>query len=301
MAHDVEEIGAKMNALDIWPSLVGFNWAVKPLGTVFPYFCTTLVGDRRPVKVRFLMLEGWQTLHDFVRMHGDRDFGVSTSPIEFPHLELVVLESGEMKLFRHDTGFMPVEASAVQRQLAARILWEAYGVMLRIESDPKLPLKYLNETAVFARIERTPDGWEDAPLAIPPPPPYVEKVRFEKKDIQCAKDLPFGADDVLHVDFRLMPHMMTRDSPRPRCVYQLIGVDAASKKPVIDMTTSVRPEIGLKGMWEAMPAQLLKAIIARGKVPGELRVRSGRVFRLLRPLCLELPFKLSMHDKLEGL
>ena len=38
-------------------------------------------------------------------------------------------------------------------------------------------------------------------------------------------------------------------------------------------------------------------VFARGKVPGELKTRSGRVFRLLRPLCMELPFKLSLHEK----
>ena len=50
-----------------------------------------------------------------------------------------------------------------------------------------------------------------------------------------------------------------------------------------------------------MPAQLLKALIGRGRIPGEIRLRSGRVFRLLRPLCEELPFKLSLHDELPEL
>ena len=67
---------------------------------------------------------------------------------------------------------------------------------------------------------------------------------------------------------------------------------------VMDFRVSVQPEMGLKGMWESMPVQALKAIIRRGRIPGEIRVRSGRVFRLLRPLCLELPFKLSLHDDL---
>ena len=86
-----ESIGARMDALGLWDALVPYNFAVKPRGTVFPYFCTVLKDDGKPVKARFLMLEGWQTLHDFVRVRMDRDFGFYSQPIEFPHFELVVL------------------------------------------------------------------------------------------------------------------------------------------------------------------------------------------------------------------
>ena len=50
-----------------------------------------------------------------------------------------------------------------------------------------------------------------------------------------------------------------------------------------------------------MPPQFLREIIRIGRVPGEVRVRSMRMFRMLRPLCIELPFKLSVHDRLERL
>ena len=298
MERSVEEIGAKMDALDLWPALVPYNWAVKPKGTVFPYFCTVLIGDEKPVKVRFLMLEGWQTLHDFVRVRVDRNFGFYSSPIEFAHLELVILDTGEMKLFRHDPGYMPQEATPVQRTLAAKILWETYGVMLRIESDPKLPMRFASEKAVFARVETAPGVWEDAPLEIPDPPPHVEKISFAKDDLKRAKDVPFVPGDVLHVDFALRPQIMTKE-PRPRCVYRLLAADPATKEIAVDLRASVNPETGLRGLWEAMPQQFLKALVERGRIPGEVKVISGRVFRMLRPLCLELPFKLSLHDTLE--
>ena len=57
----------------------------------------------------------------------------------------------------------------------------------------------------------------------------------------------------------------------------------------------------MRTLWESMPAQVLHALVKRGKVPGAIRVRSGRVFRMLRPLCLDFPFKLSLHDSLEHL
>ena len=300
MSRTPEEIGAKMDALGLWGVLGPYNFAVKPRGTVFPYFCTVLKGERKPVKVRLLMLEGWQTLHDYVRTRIDRNFGFYSSPMEMPHLELVVLETGEVKLFRHDTGYMPQEANEAQRTLGCRILWEAYGVMLRLESDPKLPMRFADEKAIFARVEDAKGTWSDVPLEIPDPPPYSEKVSFPKADIKAAQDLPFVKEDVLELDFRMLPSVMTRE-PRPRCVYGLVAVDPKTGVRVIDSRVSVHPEAGLRGMWESMPGQVLKELVRHGKIPGEIRLCTGRVFRLIRALCLELPFKLSLHDKLPAL
>ena len=104
---------------------------------------------------------------------------------------------------------------------------------------------------------------------------------------------------MLEIDFALLPNVVTKE-PRPRCVYELKAVDPKTGETAIASRVSVHPEAGLKGMWESMPVQVLKELIRRGKVPGELKTRSGRVFRLLRPLCMELPFKLSLHEKLRS-
>jgi len=295
-----ELIGTKMDALGLWDLLVPFNFAVRPRGTVFPYFCTVLKGDGSPVVVRFLMLEGWQTMHDYVRTRVDRNFGFYSSPIEMPHLELVVLQDGEVKLFRHDTGFMPAEADTRQRELAARILWEAYGVMMRVEGDRQLPMRFADEKAIFARVESADGTWGDSPLEIPDPPPHVEKVSLPKADIKAAQDLPFVREAVLELDFGLLPNVMTKEA-RPRCVYALRAVDLSTGAPAFDTRASVHPEVGIRGMWESMPVQMLKELVRYGRIPGEIKVRSGRVFRMLRPVCLELPFRLSLHDRLTAL
>ena len=295
MERTPEEIGAKMDALDLWRLVEPYNFAVKPRGSAFPYFCTVLLGDAKPVKVRLLMLDGWQTLHDYVRTRIDRNLGVYSSPVEMPHLELVILSSGGQKLFRHDTGYVPAEANGAQRALAARLLWEAYGVLLRLENEPGLPMSFSSQRAVFARVETAPGVWEDRPLVIPDPPPVQERMTFAKADLKAAQDLPFAKDDVLELDFRLLPDVMTKEA-RPRSVYGLLAVDPKTGETVVDSRASVHPEAGLRGLWEAMPAQVLRELIRLGRVPGEIRTCSGRVFRFLRPLCLELPFKLSLHD-----
>lgn len=300
MTHTVEEIGARMDALGLWDLLVPYNWALKPRGTVFPYFCTVLKGDGNPVKVRFLMLEGWQTLHEYVHVRIDRNFGFFSSPIEFPHYELVILADGSSKLFRHDTGYLPVEAAPDRKAFVAKMLWEAFGVMLRVEADRRLPMKFSDDQAIFARVEGADGKWSDEPLVIPPPRPHVEKVSFRKELVQKAVDLPLVSADAIELDFRILPSVMTRE-PRPRCVYGLVGIDAATGAKIIDCRVSMHPEAGLKGLWESMPQQVMGELVRLGKVPGEIHLCSGRVFRMLRPMCMELPFKLTLHDRLPKL
>ena len=301
MRLDPETIGLRMDALGIWDVLAPYNFAVKPRGTVFPYFCTAMKGDGNPVKVRFLMLEGWQTLHDFVRTRIDVNFGFHSSPMEFPRFELVLLADGSAKVFRYDTGFLPQEVTeGAARELVAKLLWESYGVFLRVEGDRRLPLRFADDRAVFARVEDAAGTWADAPLAIPDPPPHQETVSLPKDLVRTAKDLPLAADEVLALDFRLLPGIMTTEA-RPRCVYELLAVDGRTGEKAFESRVSLTPEVGLRALWEGLPVRVLQEIVRRGRVPGAVRVRSGRVFRMLRPLCFDLPFWLSLHDRLDAI
>lgn len=64
--ESLEELGRKIDALGLWEVMRPFNWVVKANGTAFPYFFTLFGGDGKQVKVRLLMIEGWQTFHDYV-------------------------------------------------------------------------------------------------------------------------------------------------------------------------------------------------------------------------------------------
>ena len=300
MDRTPEEIGRKMNALGLWDAFGRFTWAVRLHGYAIPYFCTVARGDSQPVVYRFLMLEGWQTLHDFVRTGHDHNYGYYSNPMELPHFELVVFKDGRIQVFRHDPGYFPRALNDRERALCVRILWEAYGLLLRFESDRMLPLKFADEKAMFARVESADGVWGDEPLSIPQAQPYVERITFEKADLARAKDLPFVADEILDVDFRLLPTVTTCEA-RPRCCYLLAAVDGKTGERVIWTKTSVNPDCGLKSLWERMAPRFLKHLLARGHVPGEIRLVSGRVFRMIRPLGVELPFKLSLHDRLSQL
>lgn len=295
----LEELGKKLDALNLWDAVVPYNWVVKPAGVVFPYFCTFLKGDGSVVKIRFLILEGWQTFHDYIRTRIDRNFGYYLTPMEMPHFELVITAQGETAVFRHDPGYMPRTLDERERALCLKILWEAYGVMMRIEADRKLPLQFASEKSMFARVEDSSGVWSDAPMSIPDPRPYVEEVSFPTVLISKAKDLPLDPAMSVAVDFKLLPNVMTKEA-RPRCAYQLIVVDLSTGIKILQDKISVSVEGGLKAMWQSMPSRVLTGLLEYGRLPVVVKVVSGRVFRFLRSLCLELPIKLSLHDKIEG-
>ena len=123
-------------------------------------------------------------------------------------------------------------------------------------------MKFADDRAIFARVERAPGEWVDEPLPIPDPPPYVEKVVFQKDVVNAAKDLPIASDYAIEVDFGLRLGVMTRD-PRPRCVYALVAVDASTGEKVVDSQASVAPDGGLRSLWESMPPHLLKELVVR--------------------------------------
>lgn len=296
----IDEIVAKMDALGLWELLLPYNVALKPKGVAFPYFCSMLKGDGKPVRYRVLFLEGWQTMHDYVLTRVDVNYGFYSTPSELPHFELVLPADRPPQCFRHDPGYVPGPVPPARQELVAKLLWEVYGLLLRLESERSLPMSFAGERSIFARVERAPGVWEDTPLAIPDAPPHVEKISFEKADVKKAQDLPLVTADVWELDFSLNLSVITRE-PRARTVYTLIAVDVATGERVVDCNASVHPELGLRGLWESMPQQVLRQFIRRGKVPGEVRVRSGRVFRFLRALCQELPLKLSMQASLPAL
>lgn len=300
MDGEIEQIGAKLDALGLWDRIQPFHWALRPRGTVMPYFCSVLKGDGSSVKVRFLLLEGWQTFHDYVLTRMDRNYGFYSTPMEMAHFELVVLTNGECRVFRHDPGFMPIPLPEARRGFCAKLLWEAYGVMLRVETDERLPLAFSGEKAMFSRVEAADGTWRDEPLAIPDAPPYTERIMFPKALVAAAKDLPFATDAVVEADFRLRPGVMTRE-PRPRCAYALVAIDGKSGERLVFDQRSADADSGLKGMWESVPPRLVEHLVKRGSIPGEIRLKSGRLFRMLRPLCVHLPFKLRLCDSLPQL
>lgn len=295
--ENCQQIAGKLDALGLWNELAGINWAVKVKGRAMPFFCTVLKGcGNDAVKCRVLFLEGWQTLHDFIRLRMDESFGYYISPMEMLHYELVVFnDSTGARIFKHDSGYVPREVkSDSEQELCAKLLWQTYGVMLRLESDMSLAMKYAEERAFFSRVETESGEWCDAPLVICDPLPVTETVSFPVATVDKAKSLPLEASRSIYADFSFVPGVMTKD-PKPRTVYRLSVKDLQSGEL---FTRDMSMPVGgtLKGMWERLPSDILSLLVERSFIPGEIKMKSKRLFRLMRPLMHQLPVKLSITD-----
>ncbi len=149
---------------------------------------------------------------------------------------------------------------------------------------------------MFARVEAADGTWSDEAIEIPDPRPYVESVRLLKADVARAKDLPVDSASVWRVDFSVLLNCGTKEL-RPRSIYQLTITDVKTNTVLLNERLSIDAETGLKGLWESLPSRLLSFFVRSGRVPGEIVVSARRLFRLLRPMCMSLPFKLSYSSK----
>ena len=297
--EEIAQIAAKMDSLGLWRKLVGYNWAVKPKGSAVPYFCTIYLGDGNPLKARVLMLEGWLTMHYFVAMKQSPDYGFISSDLELPHFD-VAIEANDCKVYRFDYVYAPTVAEERHLELVKRMLWECYGVMMRLENDETLPMKFAEDRCVFARVETEKGKWVDQPLKIPEERPMVEKISFDQARLKKANDLIIEKKVKWAVDFGLEARLTTKEK-RPRMAYRLWIVNAETAERIIVYTATTSEEDGIKGLWEHMPGRLMNVFLEVGYIPGEIQVPNGRMFRFLRPLAEELPFKLSLHTSLDVL
>ena len=106
------------------------------------------------------------------------------------------------------------------------------------------------------------------------------------------------------VDFVQMP-LYRPDDKQARMMFLLAAVDAKTGERRVWQKLAVDPSMprngtldALKPLWESLAAHMLDGVIKRGKVPGEIHLCSQRMMRFLRPLGMQLPFKMVMHRQL---
>ena len=296
----ITDTALKIDALGLWGKIPGL-WALLPHGTVFPYFCVAEELKGHPLlKAHILFLEGWQNLRDYNCWRRDHNYGFISNPVELTAFDVMIGRDGTVQTARTSPGFAPdFEPGDKALALVSRLVWETYGVIMRCEGDTQVLGKYASEGALFARRELSPRKWEDAPLALVPPRPLVEKIVVSKDECAAVKDLPFIRE--MAVELRFGPNLghITQE-PHPRIAYELECRNAKDGKLLFCRTAVVRPpSTGIADLWQDLAPRVLKELAELKFVPGEIRVRTLREFRILRILTLELPFKLSLRDQLE--
>ena len=297
MEHTAEEIAAKIDSLGMWDTLAKYNFAVKPLNTPFRYFFSAKRDGDGPAVKRIMLFEGWRTFSDYVHLMADRNAGLFTTPLEFPHFELVAPGLGGFLCLRFDPGYVPAPPEAGAASLCAKILWQAYGLAMRMENDEKLPLAYADGRALFSRIETEDGKWEDAPFPIPEETPQKESISIPSDLVKKAKDLPLDPAFSVEIDFRAMPNLVTQE-PRKRYAYHLAVADGASGAKILSEFASVRNASEVRGAWLDISARTMALFVRIGRVPSEIKVLNQRMMRVLRPVGMELPVKISLHDSL---
>lgn len=298
---DPYEITRAIADLKMWEQAARHNWALVPQTSDLPYIATAMAEKpASPVEGRLMLFPGLNVFRDYVLSRQISDFGVYMSPLDFPHFEAVGLRNGNVELFNYRSGFVPQPPTSEQRAFFAPILYECYGFLLRLSEKPDLPLTYLEKKAMFARKEVLPDNWIDGPLMLPKEEvvQMQERISLQKDDCAKAKELPVFPKEVWEVDYVLVPAYHT-PPPDSRFLYLFVAVNQATGERMVWQRLSVDgKENGLLRLWEGHAQRLLTAILGVGRVPGEIHVRSRRMTRFLRPLGMQLPFKIVQHAKL---
>ena len=298
------EVAAAIAELNVWDKVAAHNWALVPQTSEEPYIVSAgpeKDREKGPVVGRLLLFPGLENFRNFAITRQMPDFGVWMSPLEFRHWEVIAVRDGKAEIFGNVPGYVPQPPTDADREFLAPLLYESLGVLMRIEEDPKLPLRYLEkEHALFARKEVVDGVWQDGPLRMPADGEvkFVERVSLDTAKCRLAANLPVATEEKWEVDFVMVPAYHTREA-RPRFLYVFAAVDAATGARAMWLKISVGgTDAALKALWEGHAARLMEAMLRLGRAPGEIHVRSGRMARFLRPLCMHVPFKLVHHARL---
>lgn len=307
MKLQLDQLFERMDKLNLWESVMANPWAFKPKGSIYPYIVyvsrhalSQVKGKDIKPRICLLFLEGWQTFHDFIRTQLDPNFGYYLMPADVPTIEASYFSNGAAECWRHDPGFVTSAANDTTRDMCLRMMWELYGIMLRLETDPKLPEKFgVAHRGMLCRTEKAPGKWVDEQLEAPSPQPYEEHRIIPDTLLKSVEKLTLDKNLTVEVDFRRALNIFVRTKGmRPRNIYSFFIVDAATGKRLFNTMTMVDKDLTLKKMLENVAANFLQFVEHFGSFPSTVCVSEGRVFRQLRDLTAKFPFKLVMRDTL---
>lgn len=307
--NNIDEVAKAITALNVWKKAAKYNWALVSEMFDKPLVAAVNPTPNGPIAGRLLLFNGFVAHRDFLIFRQNSDLSFATSPIDFDHYEVIGLKDGSAEIFDYRPGFIPVHPDGETRALLAPVIYECYGLLLRIDEDPELPASYMAEKALFSRKEGLDGKWHDAPLKPPnlDTVTWTERVGLDRAKCAQAGRLDMVPDEAWEIDFTQMPLYRT-DDRQARLMFLFAAVDAKTGARRVWQKLAVDPAVPrngtldvMKPLWESLATHVLNGVLAFGKVPGALHVRSQRMMRFLRPLGLQLPFKLVLHRELPQL
>lgn len=307
--NNIDEIAKAISALNVWKKASKYTWALVSEMFERPLIVCVNIPQTGQVKARLLLFNGFTAHRDFAIFTQNQDVSFAFSPIDFDHYEVVALENGGAEVLDYRPGYAPVHPDEETRALLAPVLYECYGLMMRLEDDPEIPAMYKAENAMFSRKEGLDGKWRDAPIKPPDIGTITWTERIGLDRAKCAKAARFDMvrEEAWEVDFIQIPIFRTEDK-QARIMYLFAAVDAKTgerrvwDKLVVDPSMPRNGTLdALKQLWESLASRVLEGVLKRGMVPAEIHVRTQRMMRFLRPLGLQIPFKLVLHHQLPRL
>lgn len=306
---DINAVARAITALNAWKRVNGANWGIVSQMLERPLIVSGGDAVRQPVAGHILLFNGLEAYRDFRIFQGNRDISYATSPADIDHCEIVGFKDGSAQVIDFRPGFAPKPVVGDLAAALAPAVYECYGLLLRMEDEPGLTGSYAAENALFSRVEGLDGKWRDAPLKLPADGSFswTERISYDKAKCAKASRFDLATEEVWEADFIPMPIFRT-EGDNARIMYLFAAVDVRTGERRVWRKLSVDPSAArdgtlepLKPLWESLASLLLEGILAFGKVPGAIHVNSGRMMRFLRPIGLQLPFKLVHHKMLPRL
>jgi hypothetical protein len=194
-------------------------------------------------------------------------------------------------------GFAPWFLEAGETRCLTHVLEQTLDVAPRIREDPSL-LDRPDEDSYLVRALDRKKGtlvWRDRIVRVSAPEPTISSMRMDPEMIASLERLP-QIKQRLEVDLFLLPSPIRERGARPCYPYALLLVDAKTK--LILGNELMQPQPSLEAMRESVPMKVAGLIKRMGNLPGEIKVRPGVLFDLLKPLTERLPFKLTQSNAL---
>ena len=307
--NNIDDVAKAISALNAWKKASRYNWALVSEMFENPLIACVNLQRNGPVAARLMLFNGFAAHRDFAIFTQNQDVSFAMSPIDFDHYEVIGLKDGGAEVYDCRPGYAPVRPDVETQAFLAPVLYECYGLLLRLEDDPEIPAMYKGENAMFSRREGLDGKWRDAPLRPPDmnTVTWTERVGFDRTKCAQASRFDMAQGEMWEADFIQIPIFRTED-PNPRIMHLFAAVDAKTGERRVWEKLVVDPKIprngtldALKQLWESLASRLLDGVLKRGMVPAEIHVRNQRMMRFMRPLGMQIPFKLVLHHQLPRL
>ncbi len=197
-------------------------------------------------------------------------------------------------------GFFPWYLEAAEARFLAHALEQAVDVALRFRENPEL-LAPPDEDSCLVRTPHEQDGalvWEDRVETVPPVEPESIPIPMDMGALAALKRLP-RVENVLEVDFFLVPIPVGERGERPRVPHMLLVVESESGFIVGSELLEAEPSV--QAMWGMVPLKLVGLLRRLKVMPKQIRVGSPLLSQVLQPLAEELGFEVKLTSALRSL